>query len=391
MRTLTAIALAAALLAPAVQAAAQATLPEPLDERQAVERFGAIRDMLDEAAEARARAERGDTTMVEELLRQTPRDRANDLLAEAFAVVADQPVTRLQQETAAARSRIAAAREQIARLREEKLFAPEETTLWQGLQGQQDREGVEEAIAALEAEIADDEALIAENRRAFIEAMAGIGTPISPEQADLLLGGVTGGDIIAIAAAYDVVRDIAAALRKVVAESGEEASAARRYYTLHTTLIALLAHAQETFIIRVEEEYLPKLDAIEAEVAETRAETERLLADGPSAAQRRVLETNRESQALSLKAARLYRRFLERQRDAVAERLYTTRRDLAVADNTLRTVDASFRLLEIMRAARLEFEALDALESPGLDTLFENEALRREFEVLSDRLRGPSS
>ncbi|MEM7500255.1 MAG: hypothetical protein AAF371_20020, partial [Pseudomonadota bacterium] len=68
-----------------------------------------------------------------------------------------------------------------------------------------------------------------------------------------------------------------------------------------------------------------------------------------------------------------------------------TRQDLAVADNTLRTVDASFRLLEIMREAELQFEALEALESPGLDTLFENEELRREFESLSDRLRAPSS
>ncbi|MEM7526776.1 MAG: hypothetical protein AAF416_03750 [Pseudomonadota bacterium] len=356
-----------------------------------LERFGEIREMLDEAAEARAAARRGEKTIVDTLTNDSPEARAQRLLADAFDVVSDTPITALQGEIAAARARIEAAREEIATLREERLFAPSETSFWEKAQGRRDRASVDQAIADLEAAVAEDEALIAASRQRFIDAMAAIGATIDAEQADLLLGGVTGGDILAIAAAYDAVRDIAAELRKVVAESGEEIASARRYYTLHTTLIALLVHAQETFIAKVEGDYLPKLDAIEEEVEETRLETDRLLAGRPSPEQRRVLEANRESQKLTLRAAAFYRDYLERQRDEVAAALGRTRRDLAVADNTLRTVDASFQLLEIMRAAQLEFEALEALESPGLDTLFENEQLRREFESLSNRLRGPSS
>ncbi|MEO1774077.1 MAG: hypothetical protein AAFS07_03920 [Pseudomonadota bacterium] len=364
---------------------------ESVETPPAIERFGEIRDMLDEAAEERRRARDGEATIIDQVTRSTPEERAERLLSQAFDVISDTEVTALQRATAAARTRIDEAREEIAKLREEALFAPEERSFWEQMQGRDDRAGIAARIAALEAEIADDEALIASNRAAFVAAMAAIGATVDDAQADLLLNGVTGGDILAIAAAHDVVGDIAAELRRVVAESGEEVTAARRYYTLHTTLIALLAHAQELFIDKVDAVYLPRLDAIEEEVKKAEADTKRLLRDNPTPAQRRVLEANAESQALTRRAAALYRMLLERQRDEVARRLFETRRDLAVADNTLRTVDASFQLLEVMRAATLEFEALEAMEAPGFDMLFENEELRREFESLSDRLRGPSS
>ncbi|MEM7530406.1 MAG: hypothetical protein AAF416_22680, partial [Pseudomonadota bacterium] len=369
--------LAAALMAGALSAPLMAQEPAPATPEAAqepstslsLERFGTIREMLDEAAEARARARRGEEDIVDRLTRSSPEDRANQLLAEAFEIVSDTPVTELRRRIGDAQDRIEEANREIAELREERLFAPEETSFWERAQGAKDRADVEAAIAALEAEIADREAFIARARKEFIEAMARVGSAVSEAEADLLLGGVTGGDILAIASAYSTVRDIAAELRRVVAESGEEISSARRYYTLHTTLIALLAHAQETFIAKIDEDYLPKLEEIEEEVRETRSETDRLLRGSPTPEQRQVLEANRRSQKLTLRAAAFYRDYLERQRDEVAAALWRTRQDLAVADNTLRTVDASFRLLEIMREAELQFEALEALESPGLDTL----------------------
>ncbi|MEM8758838.1 MAG: hypothetical protein AAGE83_00750 [Pseudomonadota bacterium] len=391
--------LLAGVALPPAAALAQSTPParaapeEPglRDTGPALERFGAIREMLDEAAEARSRARRGEEDIIDRLYRSSPEERAERLLSEAFEIVSDTPVTELRREIEEAQTRIEAAEREIAALREERLFAPEETSFWERAQGTKDRAGVEASIAALEAEIADRQAFIERARKRFIDAMARVGSTVSEAEADLLLGGVTGGDILAIASAYSTVRDIAAELRRVVAESGEEISSARRYYTLHTTLIALLAHAQETFIAKIDDDYLPKLEEIEDEVRETRAETDRLLRGSPTPEQRRVLEANRRSQKLTLRAAGFYRDYLERQRDEVASALWRTRQDLAVADNTLRTVDASFRLLEIMREAELQFEALEALESPGLDTLFENEELRREFESLSDRLKSPSS
>jgi hypothetical protein len=44
----------------------------------------------------------------------------------------------------------------------------------------------------------------------------------------------------------------------------------------------------------------------------------------------------------------------------------------------------------LMEDARTSFEAIQKLEAPGFDQVFKNDALRREFETLTQRL-GPTS
>ena len=65
-------------------------------------------------------------------------------------------------------------------------------------------------------------------------------------------------------------------------------------------------------------------------------------------------------------------------------------RELRIADNTLRTVDASFQLRSMMESATMSFEALQNLQSPGIERIFRNDQLRREFRELSDRLNAGS-
>ncbi|MEO0718341.1 MAG: hypothetical protein AAFZ06_05645, partial [Pseudomonadota bacterium] len=83
---------------------------------------------------------------------------------------------------------------------------------------------------------------------------------------------------------------------------------------------------------------------------------------------------------------RLYREYLMGQRQQVAEARERTVKELRVADNTLRTVNASFQLRQVMENAASSFEALQSLESPGFDRVFRNEELRREFQELTEKL-----
>ncbi|MEO1456928.1 MAG: hypothetical protein AAFV49_05075 [Pseudomonadota bacterium] len=353
--------------------------------------FREVRETLDEAAEERRAAQAGEATVIDRLTGSGPQARADRLLSAALEVVADAPIVELQREIAERRAEIEEAEAEITELREARIVAPDSVGLWDRLGGAQDRERIEAEIAEGRAQVQENRAAIDEAKRQFRAAMAEAGTEISPDQADLLLDSVTGDDIVRIAAAYDVVKGIGEELLQVMEESGEELGTARRYYAIHTTLIALLAHAQQLFIDKVDAEYLPKLGEIEDTVAETRAETRALLGDRPTEAQRTALEANLESQAITAAAADLYRKYLRRQRDEVAEAHRRTLKELRVADNTLRTVDASFRLHEIMRDATLEFESLQTLESPGFDAVFENRELRKKFEELSDKLRAPGS
>jgi len=173
-------------------------------------------------------------------------------------------------------------------------------------------------------------------------------------------------------------------------QSGEDLKRAKRYYAMHTALLALLVHAQTTFIEKVDAEYLPKIGAIQNDVLATRQDTERLLSGQNTPRQREALIANINSQSIALEASDFYRSHLIDQRNEIVATRQKTVRELEIADNTLRTVDASFQLRTMMESATLSFEALQNLESPGIERIFRNEQLRQEFQKLSEKL-APSS
>jgi hypothetical protein len=355
--------------------------------------FGSIRDVLEDAAAARsdARGEAGVGTIIARPFGLDAESRANDLLADAFSVVSDAPVTQIQGEIKRRREAISDLKDRVSRLREDRISAPVEAT---GVTGTitstigltRTRADLDEAIADATARIAGNEMAIRDAKERFRAAMAETGATISPEEADLLLDSVTGNDLVRIAAAYEAARGVSRQLRDLMDDSGEDLKRAKRYYAMHTALLALLVHAQGSFIEKVDREYLPKLAAIRSDVIETRRDTETLLSEPNTARQTEALVSNLNAQDIALQAADFYRNHLIEQRNQIVGARQKTVRELRIADNTLRTVDASFQLRAMMESATLSFEALQNLESPGIERIFRNEQLRQEFQKLSERL-----
>ena len=371
----------------AQEAVAPPSVSDPLAEDPAMRRlYGELRGVLERAAEARRRSTESGSQVIRRQFGMDSESRARELLGSAFGLVSELPVVETQEEIARRRANVGALREEIARLREQRLSAPESGGVMSSLGLSHDRETIDSAITELQRRIAENEALAAEAKQRFGAAMAQAGAPLSPEEVDLLLDSVSGGDLTRIAAAYQAARGVDAQLKALLDESGEDLTQARRYYGMHAAVIALLAEAQTQFVEKVEQGYLPRLDQIEADLRAARAETMRLIQTAPSPEQQRALEANLESQRLALEAAALYRRHLTLQRDEIRAERDKTVQELRVADNTLRTVDASFQLRRLMENADLSFEALRSMKSPGLDRIFQNEELRREFEGLTRKL-----
>ena len=88
--------------------------------------FGSIRDVLEDAAQARtdAREDPGVGTILSRPFGLDAESRANDLLADAFSVVSDAPVTKIQEEIAERRSTITELKDRVSRLREDRISAP---------------------------------------------------------------------------------------------------------------------------------------------------------------------------------------------------------------------------------------------------------------------------
>ena len=157
------------------------------------------------------------------------------------------------------------------------------------------------------------------------------------------------GDLVRLVAVFNSAKLIDGQLAKLMTASGENIGAARKYFAMHAALFALLVHAQDALIGKIDKQYLPKLAAIEVDIRTARNKTAELLRAENREDQKRVLEANRESQKLAEEAAKGYRRYLLQQREQIAKARQRATHDLRIADNTFETVEASFQLRNLMR------------------------------------------
>lgn len=365
-----------------------------LNDRRAGELLSAIDSLLSRAAKERAEIKdlpSRDRYIIPPLWQETREDREDKveaLLGSVLEIVTDAPVIQMQNRLRQSRDEILALKDQIISLREERMRAPKEGMLPGILT--QTQGSIDEQIAELEARIKLNEEAIVKTKQEIKVALAKAGIELSDEQADLLLDSVLGGDLIKLVTAFQAARSVDDQLAQLLSASDNDINAARRYFAMHAALFAMMVHAQDMVIEQIDTVYVAKLHGILADIRRTRSRTQKLLVDQNRPDQKRALEANIEAQNFAEKVGSFYRDYLLTQRRQIAEARERTLRDLAIADNTFETVEASFQLHELMQDARTSFEALQKLEAPGFDQVFKNETLRREFENLTRQL-GPTS
>lgn len=355
----------------------------------------AIDAVLEDAARHRGEARKLPSKsdfVVTPLWTETREDRERkirELLDAALAIVTDVPVVDIQRRVETLRKNIRDLEDRIVNLKEKQLVAPEDSLL----------PGVlTDTVESLGRDIEDAQRRIEENRKAIEaakteihQALAASGVELSSEQVELLLDSVLAGDLVRLAAVFNSAKLIDRQLAKLLTASGDNMNAARKYFAMHAALFAMLVHAQDTLIAKIDENYLPKLDEITKDVEVARRKTLELLKAENRPDQRRALEANRDSQKLAAEAAKGYRRYLMQQREQIIEARKRAAHDLRIADNTYETVEASFQLRNLMRDSSASFEAIQKLEAPTFEQIFRNEELRKEFENLTRRLDAPTS
>ena len=142
---------------------------------------------------------------------------------------------------------------------------------------------VTDTVDSLAKDIDDTRKRIELNRDEIAKAKRGrralekAGIELAAEQVDLLLDSVLSGDLVRLVAVFNSAKMIDGQLGKLMTASGENIGAARKYFAMHAALFALLVHAQDLLIDKIDKQYLPKLDAIEADIRNARAKTAELL------------------------------------------------------------------------------------------------------------------
>ncbi len=362
---------------------------------QAKRLMAAIDAVLQDTARNRGESRKlpsKDEFLVTPLWTETKEDREKkirDLLDAALGIVTDVPVVDVQKRVEERRKAIREIDDRIVKLREKQLAAPKDALLPGVLTDTVDSLAKDIEDARKKIELNRDGIKAAKNEIAGALSKSGI--QLAPEQIDLLLDSVLSGDLVRLVAVFNSAKLIDGQLGRLMATSGDNTNAARKYFAMHAALFAMLVHAQDTLITKIDTNYLPKLDAIAKDVDAARKKTSELLRAENRPDQKKALEANRDSQKLADDAAKGYRRYMLQQREQIAAARKRAAHDLRIADNTYETVEASFQLRNLMRDSATSFEAIQKLEAPTFEQIFKNEELRREFENLTRKLDAPAS
>jgi hypothetical protein len=376
--------------------------PAPKDAREGEQAYEQARQLmlaidavLQDTAQQRAEAQKlpgRDEFILTPLWTETREDREKrirNLLDSALGIVTDVPIVDMQKKVEGLRRNIRDIEGQIASLKEKQITAPKDGMLPGVLTDTVD--SLNGNIADAQKRIAQNQDEIAKTKTEIVAALAKAGVEMAPEQVDLLLDSVLSGDLVRLVAVFNAAKIIDSQLGKLLTAAGDNMSTSRKYFAMHAALFAMLVHAQDSTIEKIDTNYMPKLDAILKDIDAAQAKTQKLLQAENRPDQKRALEANRDAQKVAEDAAKGYRHYLQQQREQIAKARTRATHDLRIADNTYETVEASFQLKNLMRDSAASFEAIQKLEAPTFDQVFKNEELRQEFENLTRRLDTPSS
>ena len=353
---------------------AEAPVVRDLSQKKAIDLLAAIESLLTRTATERSELKdlpSRDNYVIPPLWKETREDREaqiRKLLDSVLEIVTDAPVVQMQASLQERRHAIAQLKDQITALRERRLRAPE-SGLMPGILSET-QSSIDDKIKDIEARIKSNEEEIAKGRLEIKEALKKSGVDISDAQLDLLLDSVLGSDLIKLVTAFQAARSVDDQLGTLLTMSNEDVKAARRYFAMHAALFAMMVHAQEIVIEKIDKVYITKLRGILGDIRVARDKSKKLLGEQNRPDQQRALDANVKAQNFSEKVASFYRDYLLTQRRQLAEARDRTLRDLSIADNTFATVEASFQLHELMEDARTSFEALQRLEAPGFEQVF---------------------
>lgn len=362
---------------------------------QARRLMSAVDAILKDTASERSQARKlpgNDEFILTPLWTETREDREEkirNLLDSALGIVTDVPVVEVQKKIEGLRKNIRETEDNIVTLKEKQITAPKDAMLPGVLTDTV--ASLQEDIKTSEKRITEAKAEIATAKIEIHDALQNAGITLEKDQVDLLLDSVLSGDLIRLVATFNAAKLIDGQLGKMMSAAGENINASRKYFAMHAALFAMLVHAQNSTIEKIDTHYLPRLDAILKDIRKAKARTQRLLRANNRPDQKRALQANRASQKLAEQAANGYKRYLRQQREQIANARRRATHDLNIADNTFETVEASFQLRQLMRDSAASFEAIQKLEAPTFDQIFKNEELRREFENLTRKLDVPTS
>jgi hypothetical protein len=293
-----------------------------------------------------------------------------------------------REEVRALQRNITESLQQVAAYREQLISAPSKSSLFSVSSiWTEDRESLEASIRDEQLEIEGMRDRISQLKEQFRNQLHEIGIEVFDDEIDYLLMPVTKDDIISMAAIVTNIASITAQLEKLTEDSKELQSHTKRYYGMYLLLVYSIDRVQTRFIQEIEHVHLPKLRGFEQEARKNITEAKNQISSGGPKDQ---LRANIDAGNTTIEACHCFANTLREQRDAISRENEHTKRMLAAAINTYKTVLLSLNVAELMSDCQKAFQALRGLKLPRLRT-FQNLQLKGELQRLTERMLDPET
>lgn len=317
--------------------------------------------------------------------KKTNGKKINELLDRAVAMLTNGEAGDIRKQSEELKARIKSQRLALDELRNKRITAPDKTsklTFWKFTKEKADRK-----ISELEESIRQDENSLNEINAKLTNALRNIGLELEESQIDILMNSATGDDLMQNAVIFSNVKSIVAKLEELAQNDTNSLETTRKYTGMYLVLNDLLIHTQEELVRKIDGEYKPRLNEIIREATDLRNEALRKSRMNTySQTQRDSFELNAESNGMTIRVARLYIDLLNSQREGTMESIKSLKLNRDVAENTYRTVRSSGELRGLIHSGLSLLDAVNELKMPELK-IFENDAMRIEFEKINGRLK----
>ena len=245
---------------------------------------------------------------------------------------------------------------------------------------------MDKKIADLNLEIQDAENSLNAINSKITDALKKIGLDIEQNQIDILLSSVTGDDLLQNAIVFANVKIVVEKLEELSKNETNTFEITKRYTGLYLILNDLLIHTQMELIKKIDEDYKPGLNSIIQEAINLQREALNKSKNKTyTQTQRHLFEKNADSNAMTIKVAKLYLTLLNAQKTGTLESIKALKKNRDLAENTYKTVRSSAELQSLIHSGLILFDTIDALSMPDLKP-FENDVIKFEFQEINKRL-----
>ena len=250
----------------------------------------------------------------------------------------------------------------------------------------------EEEAQAIINQISDIDALITKFKNYIDELeddlqvkMKNLDINLSKAQIQVMTSRVDGDDLAKSIAIFDITKQISNTLGELMKENSFSTNSTTKYYGVYLILTEILGFAQREYILKIDDEYLTKLDLIKEDVYESINYSNKQKKEASMQSSKDIFTNNIDADKFTIKVIDDYKDLLMNQKVQLKDVLLITEEKITVAYSSYNSSMNSAAVMSIINDTQSTFNQIKELQIPDIIP-FENTALEVEFKKLSEKL-----